>query len=147
MTNGHDLPVISCRELRTIQDSEKPHLIIDVRDVADYDAGHVEESMHMPFTELETNIPNLAHDKKELVVVVGEKPEQAETTFAHLSKAGFKHVKFLLGGFDEWCRPATPDVSEVYEEAKEDAEIAEDRAQHGEDKDNIEQGSDDEPLM
>ena len=147
MSNGHDLPTISCKELRTIQESAKPHAIIDVRDRADYDAGHVEGSVHMPFIELEGNLPSLVHDKKELVVVVGERPEQAAETDAHLKKAGYKHVRFLLGGFDEWCKPATPDIDDVLEDQKDEAEQAGDRGHHGQDLDGVEQGTQDEPLM
>ena len=39
------------------------------------------------------------------------------------------------------------DVEDLKEDAAMDKEIAEDRAQHGEDQDDIEQGSDDQPLM
>ena len=144
---AHGLPTITCKELRKIQDSSKPHLIIDVREPADYEAGHIDGSMHIPFMELEGNIPNIVHDKKELLVVVGERENQAEETYAHLTKAGYQQPKFLLGGFDEWCKPAEPDIADVLDEAKEDEELAEDRGQHGEDIDNIEQGTDDEPLM
>jgi rhodanese-related sulfurtransferase len=147
MDNGHDLPKISCKELRKIQDAAKPHAIIDVRDAADYEAGHVEGSVHIPFAELETNLPNLVHDKNELVAVIGERPEQAAETHAHMEKAGYKHVRFLLGGFDEWCKPAEPDISDLTEDAKDEAEQSEDRGHHGEDIDNVEQGTQDEPLM
>ena len=144
---AHGLPTITCKELRKIQDSAKPHLVIDVREPADYEAGHVESSMHIPFMELETNIPNIVHDKKELLVVVGERENQAEETYVHLTKAGYANAKFLLGGFDEWCKPAVPDIDEVLEDAKDDEEQADNKARHGEDVDNIEQGTDDEPLM
>lgn len=147
MTNGHSLPTITCRDLREVQEEEKKHLIIDVREPADYEAGHVEGSIHMPFAELETNIPSIVHDKKELVVVVGERADQAEETYAHLTKSGYQNAKFLLGGFDEWCKPATPDIADIVEDARDEAEISEDRTQHGEDKDGVEQGAEDEPLM
>jgi rhodanese-related sulfurtransferase len=144
MTNGHSLPIINCKELRKIQDSKKPHLIIDVRDLADYEAGHVEQSTHIPFNEIETNVPNLAHDKNEPVVVVGERPDQAQETFDHLTKAGYKQVQFLLGGFDEWCKPAAPDIDEVLEEIKEDEEFLGDKAHHEEE---VDSENDNQPLL
>lgn len=139
--NGHELPIISCRELRTIQDSGKKYLIIDVRDEADYEAGHVEESIHIPFMELEANIPNLVHDKKELVVVVGEQADQAQETWDHLGRAGFKHVRFLLGGFDEWCRPAAPTVDDILDDVPDDEKPD---SHHEEESDSE---NNDEPLL
>ncbi len=144
MNVAHDLPTISCRELRKIQDSKKPHLIVDIRDVADYEAGHVEQSVHIPFKELEANVESLAHDRNEPVVVIGEKPDQAAETFKHFTADGFKHVTFLLGGFDEWCKPAAPDISDVLEEIKEDEEFLSETKHHEED---VKESEDADPLL
>ena len=144
MTAPHSLPTVTCKELRDIQDSKKPHLIVDIRDVADYEAGHVEKSVHLPFKELEANVKSLVHDRNELVVVVGEKAEQAEETFKHFQNDGFKHVKFLLGGFDEWCKPAAPDIDDVLEEIKEDEEFLGENAHHEED---VKESEDADPLL
>lgn len=147
METQHGLPAVTCRDLRALQDKEEKHVIIDVREVADYEAGHIEGSIHVPIRELEGNIDTLVPDKNEYVIVVGEERGLAPETHEQLKAKGYAHVEFLLGGFDEWCKPAEPDISDVIEESKENKEIAEDRAQHGEDQDNIEQGTQDEPLM
>jgi len=147
METQHGLPAVTCRDLRKIQESGKKHVLIDVRDAADYEAGHIEGSVHVPLRELEGNIGSLAPDMDEYVIVVGEERGLAPETHEQLKAKGYTNVEFLLGGFDEWCKPAEPDIADLKEDAAMDKEIAEDRAQHGEDKDEVEQGSDDEPLM
>jgi len=115
MTKGHELPVITCRELRTVQDSGKLYLIIDVRDEAEFEAGHVEESIHIPFVELRDQHPHIVHDKKELVIVVGS----ARTRPKRLGspRPGRVQARPLPpGGFDEWCRPAAPTVDDILED-------------------------------
>ena len=147
METQHGLPTISCRDLRKIQENGKEHILIDVRDAADYEAGHVEGSVHVPVRELEGNIDSLVPHKAAYVIVIGEERGLAPETHEQLKAKGYSNVEFLLGGFDEWCKPAEPDIADIKEDAEMDKEIAEDRSQHGEDKDDIEQGTQDEPLM
>ncbi len=134
-------------DLRKFKDNGDKHVLIDVRAEADYEAGHVEGSIHVPMHELETNIDSVVPDKDEYVIVIGEERGFAPETYEHLKNKGYSKVEFLLGGFDEWCKPATPDINDLKDDAEMDKEIAEDRSSHGEDKDEVEQGTQDEPLM
>lgn len=147
METQHGLPAISCRGLRKLQERGEKHALIDVRDAADYEAGHVEGSVHVPLRELESNIESLVPDKDEYVIVIGEERGLAPETYEQLKAKGYSKVEFLLGGFDEWCKPAEPDLEDLKEDAAMEKEIAEDRSHHGEDQDDIEQGTQDEPLM
>lgn len=132
-----------------MQDKGAPHRVIDVRDLSEYEAGHVEGSVHVPHNELEANIESLVPDRSHtIVVLVGEdQHDHAKDVHDRLVAAGYRDVRFLVGGFDAWCKPAEPDISDIIEESEEEKELAEDRARHGEDVDDVEQGSDDEPLM
>jgi rhodanese-related sulfurtransferase len=148
MSTHHELPAVSCKDLREMQASGAPHRIIDVRDLTDYEVGHIDGSVHVPHDELEKNIDALVPEKSHtIVVVVGEEPEHAKTVHGHLTARGYGDVRFLLGGFDAWCKPAEPDIQDLVEEAKEEKEIAENRHGHGEDIDDVEQGTQDEPFM
>ena len=147
MQTQHGLPAISCRDLRKIQDADEAHVIIDVRDEAEYEAGHIEGSIHVPLRELEGNVESLVPDRSSHLIVVGEERGLAPETHGHLQEKGYSKVEFLLGGFDAWCKPAEPDIADLKEDAEMDREIAEDRSGHGEDQDDVEQGTQDEPLM
>lgn len=144
MTTPNGLPAITCKELRQVQSMTEPHLILDVREPAEFEAGHIDGSMHIPVNELETNLPSLARSRDEMVVVVGEEGEKALETHQHLKNAGFTRVRFLLGGFDEWCKPAEPDVSDVIQELEEQKEILEDRPEHEEE---VDSENDNQPLL
>lgn len=145
LQNG--LPAVTCRDLRKLQEKSEPHVILDVRDLADFEAGHIEGSVHVPLAELETNIESLVPDKGAYVIVVGEEKGLAAQTHEHLKAKGYGRAEFLLGGFDEWCKPAEPDISDLKEDAEMEKEIAEDRHGHGEDIDDVEQGTQDQPLL
>lgn len=108
-----------------LQEKKEKHTILDVRELAEYEAGHVEGSLHVPHNELEENIESLIPDKGHtIVVIIGEEEWHAKEVHGHLTKKGYNDVRFLLGGFDEWCKPAQIDVSDVIEE--EGKEIHED---------------------
>jgi rhodanese-related sulfurtransferase len=149
MHTEHGLPAISCKDLRLLQDRGEPHRVIDVRDVSEYEAGHVEGSVHVPHAELETNIVSLVGDRsRTIVVLIGEgEHDHAKDVHDRLKAMGYADVRFLLGGFDAWCKPAEPDISDVLEEGREEQALSEDRRQHGEDQDDVEQGTQDEPLL
>lgn len=134
-------------DLRKFKENGDKHILIDVREEADYEAGHVEDSIHVPVRELEANIESIVPDKNEYVIVIGEERGFAPETYEQLKNKGYTKVEFLLGGFDEWCKPATPDISDLKEDAEMEKEIAEDRGEDGEDQDDMEQGTQDEPLM
>ncbi len=103
---------ITCEHLLKLRDNELEHLVVDVRDEADFETGHIAGSLHVPHRELETNIVNLVTDKdKKVVVVVGPTQEsEIDEIHAALSSLGYKNVEFLAGGFDRWCEIAPLEI-------------------------------------
>ena len=118
----HGYPAIACKDLRLMQVEGNPkHAILDVRSREEFEAGHVEGSVHVPHNELEGNIESLITDKSHVVVVIiGEEEGHAKEVHEHLTKNGYADVRFLMGGFDEYCKPAEPDVSDIVEEEGEE---------------------------
>lgn len=117
----HGYPAIDCKGLRLMQvEGEPKHTILDVRTLEEYEAGHVEGSVHVPHNELEGNIESMIPDKSHVVVVIiGEEEDHAKEVHEHLTKKGYADVRFLTGGFDEYCKPAEPDVSDAVEQESE----------------------------
>lgn len=113
----HGYPAIACKDLRLMQvEGEPKHSILDVRSLEEYEAGHVEGSVHVPHNELEGNIESLITDKGHVVVVIiGEEEDHAREVHEHLTGKGYKDVRFLMGGFDEFCKPAEPDIEDIVE--------------------------------
>jgi len=136
---------ITCEHLLKLRKDDLEHLVVDIRDAADFDTGHIAGSLHIPHRELATNIGNLVGDKEKKVVVVFGPMQEAEVESIHgkLSGLGYKNVEFLTGGFDRWCEIAPleiePDLTE---------ETPEERGFVGEELSHIDpEEGDNEPLF
>ncbi len=136
---------ITCEHLLKLRDDELEHLVVDVRDEADFETGHIAGSLHVPQRELRTNIANLVADKdKKVVVVVGPTQDsEIESIHESLSALGYKNVEFLTGGFDRWCEIAPLEIEPELAES-----TPEERGFTGEDLSHIDpEEGDNEPLF
>lgn len=82
--------------------------IIDVRDVKQYQAGHILNAVHVPLTSLEERLPKLDKFKGQTIIVVDEAGKEAGKAAAILKKAGFKPVNSLSGGMNKWVSEGLP---------------------------------------
>jgi|SRR3989338_11154410 len=131
-----DISRITCEHLSTLErKGAKEHVVVDLRDVLEFEAGHIKDSLNVPHRELADNIANLLPDKdKKVVVIVGPTQEKdIEQVHATLKGLGYHDVEFLSGGFDAWCEIAPiilePEITEQTPEEQgfrgvsEDAEM------------------------
>lgn len=132
-------------ELEKAPDGQKEHLVIDIRDLTDYETGHIEGSVHVPKRELTDNLHSLVPDKtknKRVIVILGPTDEDAiEDVHERLEKAGFKNVEYLAGGIDRYCEIADVTLDDI--EADTDTTGA---PTHEHDEDIDPEGQDNEPL-
>jgi rhodanese-related sulfurtransferase len=115
---------ITCEHLRTLERQQadtKEHIVVDIRDLADYEAGHIEGSLHIPRRELSANLPSLIPEKaRRVVVILGPThEEEIEDVHAKLIEAGYGNIEYLAGGIDRYCEIADVDVSDVIEDMKD----------------------------
>ncbi len=115
-----DIPRITCEHLSTLEKKgAKEHVILDLRDFNEYEAGHIKGSLSLPRRELDANIRSVVQERtKKVIVIVGPTQEQEiAEVFAALKKHGYQDVEFLAGGFDAWCEIAPieiePDLTEL----------------------------------
>lgn len=117
----HDqVPHVTCEHLLDIHGKEKKeHVVIDLRDVGEFEAGHIKGSLNIPRRELATNIDNLLPDKDKRVIVIVGPTQEGELKAIHdqLVGLGYDSSEFLAGGFDKWCDIAPlevePDLTEL----------------------------------
>lgn len=82
--------------------------IIDVRDTAEFEAGHIIDARNIPLKELATRADSLKKLKEKPVVVCCESGLASATAVKALRAAGFTKVATLKGGLRGWRQENLP---------------------------------------
>jgi len=94
---------ISCEEATSMLDSAT---VIDVREPAEYEAGHIANALPIPRGMLEFSLnshPSLTNLEQAIIVYCksgGRSALAAQT----LQTMGYQHVYSIAGGFDAWLQ-------------------------------------------
>jgi rhodanese-related sulfurtransferase len=91
---------LSNRELTSLVNSDQG-VILDIRSKKDFDAGHIVDSLHMPYEKLATRMAELEKHKDKTIIVVCAMGQTAGTVCSELQKAGYTAAK-LSGGMSSW---------------------------------------------
>jgi len=83
-------------------------LVIDVREPAQYGAGHVLGAKNVPFARLESAGGELPKRKDKPVIVYCDNGDRAARAIAALKKQGFTRVASLTGGLAGWQQAGLP---------------------------------------
>ncbi len=81
-------------------------VVIDLRPVAAFRAGHLPRARSIPLGELkrrEAEVPRAGR-----VVLHAETPEEAAAAYRALREAGYRNVMVLAGGLPAWIRLGYP---------------------------------------
>ncbi|MDD5251895.1 MAG: rhodanese-like domain-containing protein [Patescibacteria group bacterium] len=107
-----EIPHITCEHLRKLRADEGEHVVVDLRDPLEFEAGHIQGSVNVPQRELTTNIDAFVPKKEHKVIVVIGPTQHTDIEKIHeeLDGLGYKKVEFLAGGFDRWCEIAPLEV-------------------------------------
>ncbi|HLZ31690.1 MAG TPA: MBL fold metallo-hydrolase [Chloroflexota bacterium] len=84
-------------------------LVIDVREPAEYAAGHVPGAVSIPQAELAMHLDELPRERDLLVVCQGGTRSARAARF--LKQTGFSKVTNLAGGTSAWCQAGLPTES------------------------------------
>ncbi|HSU76183.1 MAG TPA: rhodanese-like domain-containing protein [Burkholderiales bacterium] len=84
-------------------------VILDVRDPAEFAAGHVLGARNVPLARLDAPAPDLLKRKERPVIVYCDgRGDRAGKAAAALKKAGFTRVTHLSGGIKAWQDAGLP---------------------------------------
>lgn len=84
-------------------------MLVDVRDVKEYQAGHISQALNIPLGQLAARTAELdAGDR--IVILVDKLGHQAAIAGRQLRRAGFR-VQRLRGGMAEWQAQSLPVVT------------------------------------
>lgn len=77
-------------------------VFVDLRDTADFRAGHIVDAMHIPASKLMNNTGLLEKYRDKPVVLVCKMGQSAGPVGKKLNADGFQRVNIMTGGMMEW---------------------------------------------
>ena len=89
---------------------DKKYKFIDARDIADFEAGHVQGAINIPFHEIDKYKDQLTNMPKEQVYVTycSSACDVSIDMAYYMAKMGFKKLYIFHGGWDEWKNAGYP---------------------------------------
>jgi rhodanese-related sulfurtransferase len=92
----------TAEEFDQIMNDSEDYLLLDVRTSQEYNDGHIEGSLLIPVTELESRLDEIADYKDSTVLVYCRSGNRSLTASQILIDNGFTDVHNLLGGIAAW---------------------------------------------
>ena len=83
-------------------------LVLDVREPAEFAAGHLPRARHIPLGELGKRVDEIAKFKDKPIVVTCRSGARSGSACRTLKKAGFTKVFNLKGGVPAWEQASLP---------------------------------------
>lgn len=83
-------------------------IVLDVREKADYIAGHIPNARNIPFSELSSRLRELEKFKTRPIVVNCQSGMRSAKACGALKKIGFNEVFTLRGGLGSWVEASLP---------------------------------------
>lgn len=103
---------ISPTEAVMLMSRSKP-LVLDVRDVAEFEAGHIQGAKHIPLAELPNRIKEIEKYKEKPVLVHCQRGMRSKTACTLLRAQQFTKLHQLQGGLMAWQESKLPVVKSV----------------------------------
>ncbi len=75
-------------------------IVIDVRTTAEWDAGHLQQAIHIPHTEIADKIADVTTDKDAAIVLHCKAGGRAGTALETLKKLGYTNLE-NIGGYED----------------------------------------------
>ena len=88
--------------------TEKP-VLVDVREVWEFNIGHIAGATHIPMNEVPSRIQEL--DETHPTVIICHHGMRSLQVVAYLERMGFDNLHNLDGGIDAWSRQVDANVS------------------------------------
>ena len=88
--------------------NHKDAFVLDVRESAEYQSGHLLNAKHIPLLKLRDRIGELERYRDKPIVVVCRSGQRSATACAVLGKEGFGQVYNLAGGVMAWQKANLP---------------------------------------
>lgn len=88
--------------------NRKDAVMVDLREPAEFGAGHVPNARNIPHAQIEARIGELEKSKGKPIVLVCQTGGKSHAASTRLKKAGFGEVVVLSGGMGAWQQASLP---------------------------------------
>jgi rhodanese-related sulfurtransferase len=105
--------VVRLADFQTLLIENPDVLLVDVREVNEYEAGHIEGAVNIPIRTLTQNL-NLLPDLDAPMVIICKGGGRAMLAATSLQILGYTNVKTFWGGFDAWVAEDLPVTQEPF---------------------------------
>jgi len=92
----------------TLLINQQNALVLDVREAAEYEKGHMLNARNVPLAELEARAAEIDKHKAKPVIVVCDNGNRSGRAATALRKLGFEQVFTLGGGIGGWRQAGLP---------------------------------------
>lgn len=99
-------PPISAHEVTRLLNSDAA-VLLDVRDAAEFKAGHIAGAINIPYAKITKDATDLESHKSKVIVIADKLGQHAGLVGRTLGKQGFT-VRRLAGGIAEWQSQSLP---------------------------------------
>jgi rhodanese-related sulfurtransferase len=104
MRPGREVSAVEAVQLINRRDA----VVLDVRDAAEYKAGHITNARHVPEGELEARLKDLEKVKTKPIIVSCARGNRSMAIANRLRALGFAEVFSLRGGLAAWQQANMP---------------------------------------
>ena len=95
-------PEVSVKDAAALMKGVPRPVVIDVRERAEYDQGHIAGAIVVPFSEFKDRLESLKLPKIDPVILYGADDARARDATKHLYENGYQGALTLKGGIDAW---------------------------------------------
>ena len=94
------MATITPASLQSRLKSEEKPLIVDVREIEEFDAGHIDGAFLAPLATVTEKLSNVAKDRE--IVLVCRSGRRSAKAYSELAKRGYTRLFNLEGGMLSW---------------------------------------------
>ena len=77
-------------------------VIVDVRSAQEYEEGHLDGSINIPYYDIDENVNRLLKNKEQEIILYCEIGSRSKKAYKRLKKLNYKNVYNLYGGIQNW---------------------------------------------
>ena len=99
---------VTPQQVKADKDAGKPVILLDVRDPAEFDAGHLPKAMNISRGLLEFKIGMMLPDKNAYIVVYCRTDARSALATAVMQEMGYTNVRNMKGAFKAWGEAGYP---------------------------------------